>query len=87
MKQEVFLKELENDIHNAIYLAQQAGKDIEINELLYFSWDKDGNLHTKPSLIAELAKHDVEVNKLGLKTENSSEFFERKEHELVTNLL
>ena len=80
-------KELENDIHNAIYLAQQAGEDIEINELLYFSWDKDGNLHTKPSLIAELAKHDVEVNKLGLKTENSSEFFQRKEHELVTNLL
>ena len=80
-------KELENDIHNAIYLAQQAGENIEINELLYFSWDKDGNLHTKPSLIAELAKHDVEVNKLGLKTENSSEFFERKEHELVINLL
>lgn len=80
-------KELENDIHEAIYAAQQAGEDIEINELLYFSWDKDGNLHTKPSLIAELAKHDVPVNKLGLITENSEQFFTRKEHELVTNLL
>lgn len=80
-------KFLENDIHNAIYAAQQAGEDIEINELLYFAWDKDGNLHTKPSLIRELAKHDVKVNKLGLITENSNEFFTRKEHELVVNLL
>jgi len=80
-------KFLENDIHNAIYAAQQAGEDIEINELLYFSWDNDGNLHTKPSLIRELAKHDIKVNKLGLKPENSKEFFTRKEHELVVNLL
>ena len=80
-------KELEQDIHDAIYAAQQAGENIEINELLYFSWDKDGNLHTKPSLIGELAKHDVEVNTLGLETENSKEFFERKESELVTDLL
>lgn len=80
-------KELENDIHEATYAAQQAGEDIEINELLYFAWDKEGNLHTKPSLIAELAKHDVPVNKLGLVTENSEQFFTRKEHELVTNLL
>lgn len=80
-------KELEQDIHDAIYAAQKAGENIEINELLYFSWDKDGNLHTKPSLIGELAKHDVEVNTLGLETENSKEFFERKESELVTDLL
>ena len=78
---------IEKDIHDAIYAAQQAGEDIEINELLYFSWDKDGNLHTKPSLIGELARHDVKVNTLGLKTENSKEFFTRKEHELVVNLL
>jgi hypothetical protein len=38
-------------------------------------------------LIGELAKHDVEVNTLGLETENSKEFFERKESELVTDLL
>ena len=80
-------KTLEQDIHDAIYAAQQAGEDIEINELLYFSWDKDGNLHTKPSLIGELAKHDVKVKKLRLKTETSEEFFNRKEHELVINLL
>ena len=80
--------ELEEDIHDAIYEAQQAGEDIEINELLYFSWDKNGDLHTKPSLIAELAKHDIYVvNNFGLKTETSSEFFNRKEHELVVNLL
>ena len=80
--------ELEEDIHDAIYEAQQAGEDIEINELLYFSWDKNGALHTKPSLIAELAKHDIHiVDNFGLKTETSSEFFNRKEHELVVNLL
>lgn len=80
-------KQIEEDIHNAIYAAQQAGKNIEINELLYFSWNKLGQLHVKPSLIGELAKHDVQVGTFGLKVENSKQFFDRKESELVTDLL
>lgn len=80
-------KDLEQDIHASIYAAQKAGEDIEINELLYFSWE--GNiLHTKPSLIAELIKHDIPVaNTFGLPVENSEQFFTRKESELVVNLL
>lgn len=80
-------KDLEKDIHEAIYRAQQAGEDIEINELLYFSWEGD-ILHTKPSIIGELTKHDVPVvDTFGLEVENSEQFFERKESELVANLL
>lgn len=80
-------KDLQKDIHEAIYRAQQAGEDIEINELLYFSWEGD-ILHTKPSIIGELTKHDVPVmDTFGLEVENSEQFFERKESELVTNLL
>lgn len=80
-------KDLEKDIHEAIYRAQQAGEDIEINELLYFSWEGD-ILHTKPSIIGELTKHDIPVaDTFGLEVENSEQFFERKESELVANLL
>ena len=41
----------------------------------------------KKSSLNELAKNNVPVNTLGLKTENSEEFFKRKESELVANML
>jgi len=56
--------------------AQNAGEDIEINEFLYFLWDGD-NLHSKHSIFSEINKNGI----------GQEAFFERKEAELVVNLL
>jgi hypothetical protein len=48
-----------------------------MNEFLYFFWDKNGNLHAKHSIFSEIDK-----NGLG-----AEDFFNRKEVELVVNIL
>lgn len=78
--------DVEQDIHQAILSAQRDGVDIEINDMLFFSWD--GNtLHVKPSIVAELGKANKLKSFNGNKLENSDEFFNRKEGEFVVNLL
>ena len=68
---------LENDIHQAILKAKKAGENIEINDYLYFSWDKEGNIRTKPSIQAEHLKHTVGID----------DFFATKEAEFVVDIL
>lgn len=54
--------QIEQIIHDAILKAQQNGEDVSINDLLYFSWDKN-TLHVKPTLVAEIYKYsDVVQN-------------------------
>ena len=69
--------DLQKDIHNAIVKAQNANEDIEINEFLYFFWDKNGNLHAKHSIFSEIDKNGP----------GAEAFFNRKEAELVVNIL
>ena len=78
--------DVEQDIHKAVLAAQAAGEDIEINDMLFFSWDKDV-LHVKPTIVAELGKTNQLETFSGKVLENSEEFFDRKEGEFVVNLL
>ena len=78
-------------IHQAIVAAQNNGEDIQINDLLYFYWDKD-QVHVRPTIIAELYRAGYIQNTefwnsklIGLETDQ--DFWFRKETEFVTSLL
>jgi len=48
-----------------------------MNEFLYFFWDKSGNLHAKHSIFSEIDKNGP----------GAEAFFNRKEAELIVNIL
>ena len=78
-------------VHQAIRAAQENGEDIQINDLLYFYWDKD-QVHVRPTIIAELyraghIKNTSFWNSKLVGLENDQDFWFRKETEFVTSLL
>lgn len=79
---EIFGKDAQRILREAVYLAQQAGEEIEIIDQVHYIVGKNGELQNNPSLI-----HQLQIfGKLG-GGESYEDFWKRKEDQLFIDFL